>query len=111
VIEYLQAIPCFSRGRHIKEGEENAGDKLEHEHSERGAAEDVSPTCGLTRHGVFHRLPDRRGELEALVKPVPHVLDQAHGGLPTEIFIKLAVGDPVVGISPASISSLSCSTL
>ena len=72
VIENLQAVPCFSRGGHIKEGEENAGDKLEHEHSERGAAKDVSPACGLARDRVLHRLPDRRGELKPLIEPVAH---------------------------------------
>ena len=64
VIENLQAVPCFSRGRHIEEGEQNAGDQLEHEHRERGAAKDVSPACGLARDRVLHRLPDRRGELQ-----------------------------------------------
>ena len=69
VIENLQAVPRFSRGGHIKEGEENAGDKLEHEHSERRAAKDVSPACGLPRDRVLHGLPDRRGELQPRFEP------------------------------------------
>ena len=111
VIENLQAVPCFSRGGHIKEREQNAGDKLEHEHRERGAAENVSPACGLARDRVLHGLPDRRGKLQARIEPVAHFLDQAHGGFPAEMLIRLAVGAPVVGISPAWINRFPCSTL
>ena len=73
VIENLQAVPCFGRGGHIKEGKQNAGDNLEQEHSERGAAKNVSPACGLARNRMLHRLPDRRGELQARIEPVTHL--------------------------------------
>ena len=111
VIENLEAIPCFSRGGHVKEGEENAGDELEHKDCERGAAKYISPACRSARDRMLHRFSDRRGELKPLIEPVAHFPDQAHGGLPVEMLISFAVGAPVVGIWPASINRLRWSTL
>ncbi len=110
MIEDLQAVPCFSGRGCIKEGEKNTSDDLQHEHHERGAAEHVSPTCGLARDRVLQRFLNRFAELKPLLEPIAHVFDQAHGGLLTEMFIRLAVGAPVVGMSPAWISKLPCST-
>ena len=69
-----------------------------------------NPTVN-TWDGVRYRVPDRRSEIESLIEPVTHLLDQAHDGLPTVIFVRLAVGEPVVGISPASMSRFPCSSL
>src|ERR1700677_5153860 len=81
VIEDLQAIPCFFRGRHAKESEENASDELKHQDCERSAAKFISPACRLARDGVLHCLADRRRERKPLIEPVAHFSDQAHGGL------------------------------
>ena len=103
VIQNLQAIPCFSPRGHVDQSEENAGDELEYEHRERGAPKNVSPACGLARDRVLHSLPDRRGKLQPLVEPGPDFLDQAHGGLSTEMFVRL--GAPGVGRAPALMSN------
>ena len=52
VIESLQAVPGLSRGRHVNQRKKNSGDDLKKENGERGAAEDVKPTCGITRDRV-----------------------------------------------------------
>ena len=112
MIEDLQAVPSLSGGGHIKKCEKNAGDNLETEHSQRGATKDVGPTRRSPRDPVLKDIiPDRRGELKPRIEPVSDLLDQAHGDLPAEMFIRRAVGAPVVGISPAWINKLPCSTL
>src|SRR5580692_3895597 len=105
MVENLQTIPGFSRRGHIEEGEENASDNLKPERCERGAAKDVSPACRFPRDWVLHRLPDRRRQLKALIEPVTHFWDHAHGGFPRDMFIRFATGAPVVGILPALMSN------
>ena len=108
VIENLQAVPGLSRGRHVNQRKQNAGDDLKQENGERGAAEDVKPARGITRDRVPGRFANRRAKLEALVEPGADSSDQAHGGLTPLIF---AVGLPVVGISPPLMKSFPSSIL
>ena len=107
VIQDLQAAPGLARGRHVHEGEQDAGDDLEDEDGERGAAEDVEPARRLAGHRVRHRRPDRRAELEALIEPVAHALDQAHDGFSAAT----AATRPGVGISPALMKRFPASIL
>src|SRR5882762_226077 len=51
--EGLEAVPRLSRRRHVDQREQYAGINLEHETRERGAAENIEPTCSLTRNRVL----------------------------------------------------------
>jgi hypothetical protein len=104
VVENLQAVPGFSRGGHVK-------DKLEQEHNERRAAKYVGPACALPRDLVLQCLPNRCGKLHSRFEPGAQLLDQPHDDVPDEMLIRRAVGAPGVGISPAWINRLPCSTL
>lgn len=107
MIESLKAVPRLSRRRHVDEGEQYAGDNLEHETRESGAAENIEPTCGLTRNRVFGRLANRRAKLQSQVEPVAELSDQAHVVPPLFTF----AARPGVGISPALMRSFPSSTL
>src|SRR5437588_1015638 len=108
VIERLQTVPGLPGGRHINQRKKNAGDHLKHENGERGTAEDIKPTRGITRNGMLDRFANCRAHLETLVEPRADLADQAHGGLTPPLF---ADGLPVVGISPPLIRSLPSSIL
>ena len=69
VIEDLKAVPGFSGRRHINERQKNAGDKLQNEDSQRRAAENIEPACGLARDRVLDRLANRRAKLKPQVEP------------------------------------------
>ncbi len=99
VIEGLQAVPGFSGGGNVDEGEQDAGDDLQNEDGKGGAAENVEPAGGLARYGMLDGFANGFRELQTLVEPVGNVLDQAHGDFPE--ILTSAVGLPGVGNSPA----------
>src|SRR5689334_4097885 len=78
IVEGLEAVPRAIRGRDIDERETDASDKLQNHHCKASATEDVGPTSGVPRHGVFHRLSDGLTQFEAKVEPLTEVLDHAH---------------------------------
>src|SRR5579859_3690265 len=78
VVEGLEAVPRAIRSRDIDEREADTGDKLQYHHGEAGTAEDVSPTGGVPRHGVLHRLANGLSQFEAKVEPLTQILNQAH---------------------------------
>jgi hypothetical protein len=108
VIENLETVPSLSRGRHVNQGKKNAGDDLKKKNGERGAAEDVKPTRGITGDRVPCRFANGGAKLEPLVEPGADSSDQAHGCLTPFPF---ALGLPVVGISPPLMKSFPSSIL
>ena len=70
MIESLQAIPGFAGGRHVDQREQDAGNDLQHEDDERGAAENVEPARGFARHSMLQRLADWRRKLQPRVEPL-----------------------------------------
>src|ERR1700746_88775 len=108
MIEGLKAIPCLSRRRHVNQGKENAGDKLEHEAGECGAPENIEPAGGVARNRVRGDFAKRCSKLQPQIEPVAQFLDQAHVTHPPALF---ATGDPGVGISPALMRSFPSSIL
>jgi len=69
VIEALQTAPGFASRWNVDEREKNARHDLQEEYGERSAAEDVPPTCGVSRHGVLGNFANRSRELQATIKP------------------------------------------
>ena len=84
MIEGLQAAPCFTGRRNINEGQQNSRYQLQDEDGERGTAEDVEPTRGVARHGMFGRFTNRRCQLQAVIEPFADFRDHAHGGFSEE---------------------------
>ena len=78
VVQHLQTRPGLAGGWNINERQADAGDELQNHHGEAGAAEDVGPTGGASRHRMLHRFLDRLAQLQPLVKPLRQVFDQAH---------------------------------
>src|SRR6202047_4366963 len=107
MIECLEAVPSLSRRRHVDEGEQYAGDNLEHETCECGAAENIEPACGLTWNRMLGCLANWSAKLQPQVKPVAQFLDQAHVVPPRFRF----AARPGVGISPALMRSFPPSIL
>src|SRR6201988_3261430 len=98
MIEGLKAIPGPSRRRHVNQGKQNAGDKLEHEACECRASENIELAGGVVRSRVRGDYKKRCSKLHPQIRPVAVFLDQAHA-TPPPAFI--ATGWPGVGISPA----------
>ena len=69
VIQRLKAAPCLSSGRHVNQSQQDAGDDLQHEHSESSAAKNIEPTGGFSRNFMLRGLTDGGGNLQALVQP------------------------------------------
>ena len=70
VIQILQAVPGFGGGGHIDQRQHDAGDHLQDEDGQRGAAEDVPPARRLARHRMRHRIADRAADLQPPLEPV-----------------------------------------
>ena len=70
LIQNVEAAPRLPCGRHVDDGEQNAGDDLQNEKCESGAAEHVPPACRVARHRVQRRFLDGRFELETKLQPV-----------------------------------------
>src|SRR5882724_8290436 len=108
MIQGLQAAPGFAARGHINERQQDSGHQLQEKDCERGAAEDVEPTCSVSRHGMLSSLANGCRELQTVVKPFADLLDHAHGGFSTD---RLATGSPGVGNWPALIVSTPFSIL
>ncbi len=78
VIQCLQAVPCFSRGRHVDQREQYARYNLEHEACQGSAAENIEPARRLTRNGMRGSFANRRAQLQPQIEPLSDFLDQAH---------------------------------
>src|SRR5580698_2543403 len=102
MIQRLQTVPGFSGGRNVEQREQNSGDDLQPENYECAAAENVEPARRTFRHGMVHRLAQRRGDLQPRVEPRADVVDYAHR-LPVEPMF--AALPPGVGSEPASMKS------
>src|ERR1700720_2068598 len=107
MIESLKAGPGIPSGRHVNEGKQYARDKLQDEHGEGGAAEDIKPARSLAGNRVLGGLANRRAQLQPEIKPFGDFLDQAHVAAPP---FWLAAR-PGVGISPALMKSCPFSSL
>src|SRR6266478_2313553 len=107
VIESLEAVPCLSCRRHIDQRQQYAGNDLEHETRQRGAAEHIEPARGLTRNWMLGRLANRSAKLQPQIEPLAQFLDQAHVVSPCFVF----AARPGVGISPALMRSFPFSSL
>ena len=107
VIEGLETVPGFSGGRHVNERQHDAGNDLQHEHDEGGAAKNIKPARGFARNGMLHGLADGRAKLEARVQPLADGFDQTH----VRISRTILEAWPGVGISPALINSFPLSIL
>ena len=102
VVECLKAVPGFGGRGHINEGQENAGDYLQDEYREGGAAENVPPAGARPRHAMERRLADNPAELQASIQPFAEGLYPAHGFLPPAAVLASAAR---VGNSPARMTS------
>ena len=108
VVENVQTVPCFPRGRHIDQSQQNTGEDLQEEQREGRAAEDVPPACGIARNLVEHSVLDRTFELKAPLEPGVDVdcglLHPLHPQSPgcVEMLTSFAEFESV-GIWPASI--------
>ena len=49
VIESLQTVPRLARGGYVDQRQKNSCNNLQQEDSQRGAAENIKPTCGVAR--------------------------------------------------------------
>ena len=97
VVQSLEAAPRLAGRGNVDECQKNSGDELQQEDRQRGAAEDVKPTCRIPRHGMLCDLANRSRELQTPVEPFPDLGNQAHGGF----FPTSAALAPGVGSSPA----------
>src|SRR6516164_1496359 len=79
MVQGLQTAPGFSSRGNINQREENSSHKLQHKYRQRSAAEDVPPAGGISRHGMFGHLANRRRKLKAVVKPVSQFCNHSHG--------------------------------
>src|SRR5215469_11213525 len=79
MVQGLQTAPCFSSRGNINERKENSSHKLQHKYRQRSAAKDVPPASGVSRHGMFGHLANRRRKLKAVVKPVSQFRNHSHG--------------------------------
>src|SRR5713226_10587261 len=86
VIEGLEAVPRLSRRRHVDQRKQYAGDNLEQETCERGAAENIEPACSLARNRVLGSLADRPAQLQPEVEPLADFLHQEHVVFPPALF-------------------------
>ena len=109
MIEGLQAVPGFAGGRHVDNGQQNAGDNLHDEDDEGGAAKDVKPTGRFSRHSMFRGFANggpancRRASNHSpilRIKPMEISLSESR-----------RVGFPGVGNSPALMKSFPSSIL
>ena len=102
VVQGLKAVPGLTGRGHINEGQENAGDYLQDEYREGGAAENVPPAGARPRHAMERRLADNPAELQASIQPFAEGLYPAHGFLPPAAVPASAAR---VGNSPARMTS------
>ena len=71
--EVKRRIGFAGRGD-VSKGQRNAGDHLNHEGAQRGAAEDIPP-FGVRRHEMPRRLADHFGKAGAVVHPIPDAME------------------------------------
>ena len=110
MVENVQAVPRLGRRGNIDQRQQNAGDDLQQEQREGGAAEDVPPACGVARHLVQGRVLHRPFELQPALEPVRRrgfavvasSLAWAVSRCAVEMLTSFAVFESV-GIWPASI--------
>ena len=107
VIQSLQAIPGFSGRRHVNQRQHDAGNDLQQEDNERGAAENIKPASRFARHRMFGRLLYHRADLQTRVQPIADGFNQTHGRISRTRFEAW----PGVGISPVLIRSFPPSIL
>src|SRR5262249_47462459 len=94
VVKVLQRLVGLVGCRDIDQRQANAGDDLQHEEDEGGAAEDVPPAGGGTRHRMGDHRLERGASAQALVKPVGYSRDGAHR------YPRFHTGSESVGICP-----------
>ncbi len=70
VVQVLQAVPGFPGGGNVDQRQHDAGEDLQDEDGERGAAEDVEPAGRVARHPMLHRLADGAAQLQSRVEPL-----------------------------------------
>ena len=106
--QILQSCVSLISGRHIDEREHDAGDELQHEAEERGAAEDIEPTAGTLRNMVTRGgFPDFF-DMEAVIHPIENAEAEVGKFLDRNLH---ALGCARVGRAPARIMRLPLSIL
>src|SRR5215470_15271434 len=78
MVQGLQTAPCFSSRGNTDQRKQNSSHKLQHKYCQRSAAKDVPPAGGISRHGMFGHLANRRRKLKAVVKPVSQFRNNSH---------------------------------
>src|SRR5260370_105963 len=63
VIQHLQAVPRFGRGRNVNDRQQNPGDHLQHENHHRRAADNIEPTTGASPDGRLRGFANSRPPL------------------------------------------------
>src|SRR6201997_2103929 len=79
MVQGLQTAPCFSSRGNIDQRKENSSHDLQNEHWQCRAPKDVPPASGISWHGMFGHLANRRRKLKAVVKPVSQFRNHSHG--------------------------------
>src|SRR5213082_2408500 len=69
LLEVLEAGPGLGNGGNVKQGEEDAGDKLEEHEDEGGTAQRVEPGTP-DRHGFIQALAQQAPDGGPLIEPV-----------------------------------------
>ena len=106
--QILQCRIGFVSGRHIDKREHDAGDDLQHEAEERGAAKDIEPTAGTLRNMVADGgFPDFF-DMQAVVHPIEDAEAEVGKFLDRNLH---ALGCASVGRAPARIMRLPLSIL
>ena len=79
MIQHLEGVPGLGAGRHVNQGEQNAGDDLDEKEDQRCAAKHVPPTRRLTRNRMLHYFAQRLDEIQAFIEPFPEIGPRSHG--------------------------------
>jgi hypothetical protein len=110
VVEDLKAVPGFTSGGNIDQGEENSGEDLKDKHDKGGAPENVKPARRIAWNGVLCGFTESLANLEARIQPIAYQSDQTHRRVS-----KVTSDDhffwPGVGISPPLMNSFPSSIL
>ena len=97
VVERLQAAPCFRSRWHVDHGQQNPRNNLQNEDCQRGTPEYIKPARCISWNGMLRGFANGTRQLQAALKPVSDLADQAHGSFfPTRPAL-----DPGVNSSPA----------
>src|SRR5579863_1478095 len=110
VVENLKAVPSLTGGWYINERQQNAGKDLKNKDNRGGASENVEPTGGIPRNGMFCGLTHSLSNLETRIQPLTDLSDQPHRRA-SRVTSSDRVFWPGVGISPALIKSFPSSIL